>query len=117
MFEKNENYIDFIKENIIIGGIFIEKKCKYVFDLKNHKWNFFKNGVEYGYVNLTDVTKHDNVYTLTYESNALPPNEKTIITQVFTIDIEKSDFISSYSDPKNKWIKVDVPVKQEIYIN
>lgn len=66
---------------------------------------------------MTDVTKHDNVYTLTYESNALPPNEKTIITQVFTIDIEKGDFISSYSDPKNKWIKVDVPIKQDIYIN
>ncbi|MDG2226653.1 MAG: hypothetical protein P8L20_02865 [Flavobacteriales bacterium] len=116
LFEKNEDYFDFIygQSNIIIGGIDINKECLYVFDIKNKKWNFFKNGIEYGFVPFNSIKENKGVYTITYNSFGKPPHQNTVVTQIFIIDFYKDFFMSAYHDNENPYRKVDLPETCEL---
>tara|TARA_B100000575_G_C23076908_1_gene620339 strand:+ start:171 stop:626 length:456 start_codon:yes stop_codon:yes gene_type:complete len=117
MFNKGEDYIDFLYTNAIMGGIDTKKECTYVFDIENNKWNFFKNGVEYGYVSTNSIKEKNGVYTITFKDIGLPPNQNVSVVQEFTIDTNNNYFISAYFDKKNPLVKVELPQQLSVTIN
>ena len=119
LFEKGEDYISFLCDptNAIAGGIDVYKDCKYVFDIENEQWNFFKNGEEYGFVPTHSISEKNGVYTITYKENGLPPYQHLTVTQTFTIDTNKNYFVSAHCDKENQYIKVQIPKQYSIKIN
>ena len=119
IFDKSEDYISFLYDptNAIVGGIDVYKECKYVFDIENEKWNFFKNGVEYGFVPTNSISEKNGIYTITYKENGLPPYQHLIVTQTFTIDTNKNYFISAHCDKENPYVKVQLPKECKLSIN
>ena len=119
LFDKNEDYVSFLYDpsNGIMGGIDINKNCKYVFDIENKKWNFFKNGVEYGFVECNSIEEKDGTYTITYDDNGLPLHEGTIVTQIFTVDVKNNYFLSAFHDSENPYRKVQLPKQYSIKVN
>ena len=111
MFDKGDDYLNILSTQAIIGGIDTKKECTYVFDIKNKKWNFFKNGVEYGYVSTNSIKENNGVYTITFKDKGLPPNRDVVVTQEFTIDTINSSFISAHFDKENPLVKVQIPQK------
>jgi hypothetical protein len=117
MFDKSDDYINYLSTHAIIGGIYTEKECTYVFDIKNKKWNFFKNGVEYGYVSTNSIKEKNGVYTITFKDKGLPPNQDVVVTQEFTIDTINNSFISAHFDKENPLVKVQLPQKLSVVMN
>ena len=119
IFDKREDYISFLNDpaNAIIGGIDISKECIYVFDIQNERWNFFKNGVEHGFVPTNSITEKNGIYTVTFKDNGLPPHQNEIVTQIFTLDTRKNSFISAYFDDTNPYVKVSLPKKCVFSVN
>ena len=117
MFDKGEDYLDFLSTNVIIGGVDTKKQCTYIFDIKNQKWNFFKNDVEYGYVPTSSIKEKNGIYTITFTDKGLPPYQNVDVTQQFTIDTTNNSFISAYFDNENPFIKVELPQKCSLITN
>ena len=109
MFEKGEDYQEYLYTHAIIGGVYTEKECKYVFDINNKKWNFFKNGVEYGYLPTNSIKEKNGVFIITFKANGLIPNQYVVVSQKFIIDTNNNSFIAVHFDKESPLVKVQLP--------